>query len=97
MYWVDLDAARPRIERAKLADGSQRQTIVDGVHLKNSSGLVIDYTDSLLYWVDGALDELMSSKLDGTDIKVRWKLSSRRPAALVRRDDVVVHVLLTYQ
>ena len=83
MYWTDWDPARPRIERAKLADGSQRQVIVSS-GLRQPNGLVIDYIDLRVYWVDAGLNQVMSTKLDGSDLKTNWRLVNQQPYALVR-------------
>ena len=95
MYWTDWDTAQPRIERANLADGSQRQVIV-GSGLKQPNGLVIDYLDLRVYWVDAGLNQLMSTKLDGSDLKINWKLVNQHPYALVRTARTRVHIAIMF-
>ncbi|XP_067677199.1 low-density lipoprotein receptor-related protein 4-like [Haliotis asinina] len=67
MYWTNWD--RPAsIEKCGM-DGTRRHSIVtDNIHWPN--GITIDYIDKRLYWVDGYLDSVASSDLDGNDVRV---------------------------
>ena len=75
MYWTDWDPARPRIERASLADGSGR-IVVAGSGLTQPNGLTIDYIDNRLFWADAVTDKIESANLDGTDRQLVYNAGS---------------------
>lgn len=55
IYWSDWDQLNPRIERCHL-DGSNRRAIVTS-DLSFPIGLVIDFSNRRLYWIDAKLNE----------------------------------------
>ncbi|CAH1130397.1 unnamed protein product [Ceutorhynchus assimilis] len=55
IYWTEWDQHSPRIERSHL-DGSNKKIIVNQ-DLSFPIGLVIDYSNKRLYWIDAKLNE----------------------------------------
>ena len=84
MYWTDWDPARPRIERASLADGSGR-IVVAGSGLIQPNGLTIDYIDNRIFWADAVTDKIESANLDGTDRQLVYYTGAFHPFGLVSK------------
>jgi len=63
MYWVN-GGQEPKIERADL-DGSNRRTIVRNV--TRPTGLAIDFSLGLIFWVDAENKVIESAHLNGTN------------------------------
>lgn len=64
MYWTDWGTPAT-IERASM-DGTGR-TVLHTDNLVWPNALTIDYATQILYWMDGSLDRLESSKTDGSE------------------------------
>ena len=65
LYWTDT-GSNAAIERASM-DGRNRTVIHNNTALGRPYGLTLDYSTQKLYWIDGQLDILQSSNVDGTD------------------------------
>ena len=66
MYWAN-GGRRPTIERADL-DGSNRHTVIANV--RRPTGLTIDYSSGLIFWVDIENQVIECANLDGTNRRV---------------------------
>lgn len=64
MYWVNA-AGKPEIEKADL-DGSNRHTVVANLE-SSPSGLTIDISSELIFWVDGYNKVIECANLNGTN------------------------------
>ena len=56
-----------------LTDGTNSVQIVSG--LINPVGITMDYKSSKLFWVEHALGQVQSSRLDGTDVVTQAQLA----------------------
>ena len=63
MYWVNGERD-PKIERADL-DGSNRHTVI--TNMTSPSGLTIDFSLGLIFWVDGEIKVIECANLNGTN------------------------------
>ena len=77
VYWVDVKSGAATIERADLADGSNRRAIKQN-GLKHPFALVIDHVDRRLFYADNK--KIMSMDFDGSDEKTVG--GSHNPLAL---------------
>ena len=66
MYWAN-GGREPTIERADL-DGSKRHTVI--VNVTRPTGLTIDYSLGLIFWVDIENQVIECANLDGTNRRV---------------------------
>ena len=66
MYWAN-GGREPTIERADL-DGSNRHTVI--VNVTRPTGLTIDYSLGLIFWVDIENQVIECANLDGTNRRV---------------------------
>ena len=84
MYWVNA-RGEPKIEKADL-DGSNRHTVV--TNHRPPSGLTIDFSSGLIFWVDGEKKVIECANLNGTD---RRTVASElpRPYALTQYKDYI--------
>ena len=76
MYWSDWGVVA-KIERASM-DGRSRQTL-HGSQLVWPNGLTLDYQNQVLYWIDGSLDKIESSNVDGTNRRLIATFASSTP------------------
>ncbi|OPL33300.1 hypothetical protein AM593_10802, partial [Mytilus galloprovincialis] len=78
VYWSDVRAkkissllffsdwgSQPRIERCRM-DGGER-TIIINLDIIWPNGMTIDHIGKRLYWIDGSLNQIKSTRFDGTD------------------------------
>ena len=72
MYWSDWGAVAT-IERASM-DGRARQILHNSL-LVWPNGLTLDYQNQVLYWIDGSLDKIESSNVDGTNRRLILSLA----------------------
>ena len=72
MYWSDWGVVA-KIERASM-DGRSRQ-IIHSSQLVWPNGLTLDYQNQVLYWIDGSLDKIESSNVDGTNRRLILSLA----------------------
>ena len=63
MYWVN-GLKDPKIERADL-DGSNRHTVI--MNITSPSGLTIDFSLGLIFWVDAGNKAIECANLNGTN------------------------------
>ena len=63
MYWVN-GHKDPKIERADL-DGSNRRTVI--TNMTSPSGLTIDFSLGLIFWVDAENKVIECANLNGTN------------------------------
>ena len=66
MYWVN-GRRKPTIERADL-DGSNRNTVI--AHVTSPTGLTLDYSLGLIFWVDIKNQVIECAYLDGTNRRI---------------------------
>ena len=84
MYWAN-GGENPKIERANL-DGSNRRTIVSNV--MRPTGLTIDFSLGLIFWVDAENKVIESAHLNGTNRRtVATELP--KPFALTQYKDFI--------
>ncbi|XP_071133360.1 low-density lipoprotein receptor-related protein 6-like isoform X2 [Mytilus edulis] len=57
--------SQPRIERCRM-DGGER-TIIINSDIIWPNGMTIDHIGKRLYWIDGSLNQIKSTRFDGTD------------------------------
>lgn len=76
MYLSDW-GTNPKIEKCML-DGSNRRTIVKE-DLLWPNGLALDFNEGRIYWIDGGLHQIKSTKLDGSDMQLILKDSTWLP------------------
>ena len=84
MYWVN-GGSDPKIERADL-DGSNRRTVITNV--TPPSGLTIDFSLGLIFWVNGENRVIECANLNGTN---RRTVASElpKPFALTQYKDYI--------
>ena len=84
MYWAN-GGKNPSIERADL-DGTNRRTIITNV--KTPSGLTIDFSSGLMFWVDVENRVIECANLNGTN---RRTIASElpKPIALTQYKDYI--------
>lgn len=66
MFWTDC-GTEAKIERADL-DGSERTTIITQ-DIRSPNAITIDFSEGRIYWVDGDLGTISSSRYSGEDRK----------------------------
>ena len=86
MYWTDW-GSEARIERASM-DGSDRKVLIDS-DLKWPNGLTIDYQSQTLYWVDGLLNKLECSKVDGSNRRSLTTIGLGQPFGISLHQNVL--------
>ena len=62
MYWTDLDAERPRVERCHL-DGSHCEHILhdlDPKHIRQPATIAVDPLSDWVYWAEIANDRVFT-------------------------------------
>ena len=64
IYWTDW-GSEPCIKKASM-DGTGRE-VLHNTGLGWPSALTIDFHSQTLFWIDGKLDKLESSKVDGSE------------------------------
>ena len=84
MYWAN-GGKKPTIERADL-DGSNRNTVIDNVRIP--TGLTIDYSSGLIFWVDIDNQVIECAYLDGTNRRI-VALGLSQPFALTLYKDYI--------
>jgi len=84
MYWAN-GGISPKIERADL-DGSNRHTVITNV--TRPSGLTIDFSLGLIFWVDGENKVIECANLNGSN---RRTIASElpKPFALTQYKDYI--------
>uniref|UniRef100_A0A2C9KAN0 EGF-like domain-containing protein n=1 Tax=Biomphalaria glabrata TaxID=6526 RepID=A0A2C9KAN0_BIOGL len=81
MYWTDVHASGPKIERAWM--NGEMRTVLVSTKLSYPSGLAIDYyMDNRIYWCDSKENLIESMKPDGTDRVIVTSKAAYNPVAL---------------
>ena len=69
MYWTEWGTGRRRIRRADL-DGTNAETLIDGMRTFLAGGIALDLTHGRMYWAEDGVGEEMGrirrADLDGT-------------------------------
>ncbi|XP_048744811.2 low-density lipoprotein receptor-related protein 4-like isoform X2 [Ostrea edulis] len=68
IFWSDW-GNEPKIESANM-DGTERRLFLSMSGIAWPNGLIIDYEDNVLYWVDAKQNTIESISIDGTDRRI---------------------------
>ena len=79
LYWTDW-GREPKIVRTSM-DGIE-STVLHNTSLRWPNALTLDYDSQTLYWIDGRLDRIETSNVDGSERRVLMNESISRPFAV---------------
>ncbi|XP_038054823.1 protocadherin Fat 4-like [Patiria miniata] len=65
MYFTDVAFGSPSIQRARMSNGTQQQTIVS-TNIQRPNAITMDYDANRLFFADAWTDRIESCNLDGT-------------------------------